>query len=243
MAVHDMPHAPTDTRTRRRQPWDFALMVTTVVLLAGLGLQSFVGTLYSWWAYRTQPAWEMTGYGSFVATMNAVAAPMLLGLVIVMGLCVPKRLFSHRTLVAVSAALLGLGAVVGVVSGRPAAGLAAYLSAAGLIQVAVVALTVKGAGRLAYLREGTLVRVGSALLHLGFIVFALTVVALQRSALMLPVFWSATALTVGGSLLAFYARQHVEPAEPVAPDESPEPPSEDAPGGAAPSEASPRALG
>src|SRR5690606_36069290 len=76
---------------RKRQPWDFALMVITVVLLAGLGLQSFVGTLYSWWAYRTQPAWELTGHAGFVATMNVIAAPMLLGLVVVMGLCVPKR--------------------------------------------------------------------------------------------------------------------------------------------------------
>jgi len=198
---------------RKRQPWDFALMVITVVLLAGLGLQSFVGTLYSWWAYQTQPGWELAGYDGFVAAMNAIAAPMLLGLVVVMGLCVPKRLFSHRTLVAVSAAMVGLGVVVGVASGSPATGLATYLAAAGLIQVAVVALTMSGAGGLAYLREGTLVRVGSGLLHLGFIVFALTVVALQDSALMLPVFWTATALTVGGSLLAFYARQRVEPAE------------------------------
>lgn len=228
MAVRDRLAA------RSGQPWDFALMATTVVLLAGLGLQSFLGTLYSWWAYRTQPGWELTGYDGFVAAMNAAAAPMLLGLVIVMGLCVPKRLFSHRALVAASGALLGLGAIVGVVSGDPATGLAAYLAAAGLIQVAVVALTIKGAGGLAYLREGKLVRVGSGLLHLGFIVFAFTVVALQRSALMLPVFWAATALTVGGSLLTFYARPPVEPAEATEPAEPAAEPSPEAPGETAP---------
>jgi hypothetical protein len=138
--------------------------------------------------------------------MNAIAAPLLLGLVIVMGLCVPKRLFSHRSLVAASAAMVAFGVVVGAVSGRPATGLAAYLAAAGLIQVAVVVLTVAGTGELSYLRDGRLVKMGSGLLHLGFIVFAFTVVALQRSPLMLPVFWTATGLAIGGSVLSFYAR-------------------------------------
>ncbi|MDY0088126.1 MAG: hypothetical protein RBS78_06240, partial [Coriobacteriia bacterium] len=80
-----------------------------------------------------------------------------------------------------------------------------YLALAALIQVAVVALTVAGARGPSYLTEGRLVKTGSGLLHLGFIVFAFVVVALQRSTLMLPVFWTATALTLAGTVLAFYA--------------------------------------
>jgi hypothetical protein len=56
-----------------------------------------------------------------------------------------------------------------------------------------------------YLTKGRLTKTGSGLLHLGFIIFALVVVALQESELMLPVFWTAAVLTMLGTLLSFYA--------------------------------------
>lgn len=76
----------------RQRAWDYALTVTTVILLALLGVQSFLGTIYVWWAQTANPAWEQVGYASFVRTMNAIAAPQVVLLVVVMGLCVPKRL-------------------------------------------------------------------------------------------------------------------------------------------------------
>ena len=51
----------------RQRAWDFGLTVVTVALLASLGVQSFVGTLYVWWAERTVPGWEQAGYAGFVA--------------------------------------------------------------------------------------------------------------------------------------------------------------------------------
>ena len=44
--------------------------------------------------------------------MNEIAAPMIVALVVVMGLCVPKRLFSRRVLLWVSVAMVAAGAVV-----------------------------------------------------------------------------------------------------------------------------------
>jgi hypothetical protein len=129
----------------------------------------------------------------------------VVALVIVMGLCVPKRLFSRTALVVASGAMIAGGIVVWALTGSAADGLAVYLLGAGAIQVAVVVLTVVGPAALSYMTEGRLTKLGSGLLHLGFIVFGYVVVALQRSAWMLPVFWLGFALAVGGSALSFYA--------------------------------------
>ena len=46
----------------RQRVWDFWLTIITVVVLAALGVQSFIGTGYVWWAERSIPEWE-TGPG------------------------------------------------------------------------------------------------------------------------------------------------------------------------------------
>ena len=163
----------------RQRQWDFGLTVLTVALLASLGVQSFIGTIYVWWAERTVPAWEQVGYGTFVATMNAIAAPQLVALVVVMGLCVPKRLFRRGVLVAVSASMVAAGIVAAVATGSLATGLTLYLALAALIQVAVVVLTAAGAKGPSYLTEGRLTKLGSGLLHLGFIAFAIVFLTLN----------------------------------------------------------------
>jgi len=181
-------------------------MLATIALLGFLGLQSLVGTLYTWWAYRSIPGWEQTGYEGFIHAMNAVAAPVVIALIVVMGLCVPKRLFARGMLVGVSAGMLAIGAASAAFAGSLATGLAVYLALSGLIQVAVVVLTLAGAGGLAYITEGRLAKAGSGLLHLGFIVFALAIVALQASPLMMPAFMLSGVLLTGGSVMSFYAR-------------------------------------
>lgn len=186
--------------------WDFSLMMTTVALMGAIGMQSLVGTLYSWWAHRAIPNWEQTGYPGFVHVMNLIAGPIMIALIVVMGLCVPKRLFSRRTLMYVSTGMLLLGVGTGVVTQSVMTGLTVYLVVSALIQVAVVVLTLAGAGGLAYVSEVRLAKVGSGLLHLGFIVFALVIVALQSSSLMLPLSLVAGLLLTGGSAMSFYAR-------------------------------------
>lgn len=190
----------------RQRVWDFWLTVATVVVLAALGVQSFVGTGYVWWAERSIPGWEASpGYTSYVATMNAIAAPLILVLVIVMGLCVPKRLFSRRLLLVVSVAMAAAGLGVWALTGSLSTGLAAYLALAAIIQVAVVALTIAGVRGPSYLTEGRLTKTGSGMLHLGFILFAIVVVALQKSSWMMPVFSAAAIFSLAGTALSFYA--------------------------------------
>lgn len=207
---HDMQPQPgegTHAERLSRPSWDFLLVLLTVGALGALGAQSLFGTLYAWWAYRTMPTWEQTGgYAAFVDVMNAVAAPLVVLLVVVMGLCVPKRLFRRRTLLVASALMIAAGLGAGLLARSLAVGLGVYLAAAALVQVAVVVLTLAGARGLGYLSQGRIVKAGSGLLHLGFIVFAIVVVALQNHSAMLPVFALASVLLVGGSVMAFYAR-------------------------------------
>lgn len=191
----------------RSRSWDFGLTILTVVLLASLGIQSFIGTIYVWWAQRTIADWEQVGYAAYVAKMNLIAAPQLVLLVVVMGLCVPKRLFSRRVLLGVSVAMVAAGVVAYLVTDSLPTGVTVYLALAGLIQLAVVVLTAMGAKGPSYLTEGRLTRLGSGLLHLGFIIFAIVVAALQRSTLMLPVFWVSSILIVGGTAMAFWANR------------------------------------
>ena len=192
----------------RQRTWDFALTIVTVVVLALLGVQSFIGTGYVWWAERSIPEFE-TGpaYAAYVSAMNAIAAPLLVVLVVVMGLCVPKRLFSRRMLLAVSAAMVAVGVIAGVATRSLAVGLGVYLALAALIQVAVIALTIAGVRGPSYLTEGRLTKTGSGLLHLGFILFGLVVVALQKSPWMLAVFSASALLSIAGTALSFWAHR------------------------------------
>ncbi len=195
----------SEERTSGSRGWDYWLMTATVGLLGALGLQSFVGTLYAWWAYRNVQGFEQVGYGAFVSVMNAIAAPLVIVLVVVLGLCVPKRILSRDALLWTSAAMVGIGVLGWLVTGDATAGLAVYLVAAAALQLVVVFLTAKSARELDYLTEGRVTRLGSALLHLGFIVFVFVVVALQESALLLPVFYAGAILLVAGSAMSFWA--------------------------------------
>jgi len=195
-----------DIESIRQRAWDFALTIITVVLLASLGVQSFLGTIWVFIAERSVPGWEQgAGYAEYVSAMNSVAAPQILALVVVMGLCVPKRLFSRRLLLGVSLAMIVAGAAAGLVTSRLGIGLGVYLGLAAIIQAAVVVLTVAGVRGPSYLTEGRLTKTGSGLLHLGFIAFGIVVVSLQRSPFMLPVFSASALLVTVGTAMAFYA--------------------------------------
>ncbi len=190
----------------RQRSWDFALTIITVVILASLGVQSFVGTLWVLYAEKTIAGWEQgAGYATYVTRMNAIAAPQILALVVVMGLCVPKRLFSRRLLIGVSVAMVAAGIAAWLMTSSLGRGLAVYLVLSALIQVAVVVMTVAGVRGPSYLTEGRLTKTGSGLLHLGFIVFGIVIVALQNSSLMLPVFSASAVLVTLGTVMAFYA--------------------------------------
>lgn len=203
-----MPGGSGERAAGTRVGWDFALMVATIALLVAIGVQTLGGTLYSWWAHDAIAGWEQgPGYAAYMRVMNAAAAPLVAGLVVVLGLCVPKRMFARRVLLAVSAGLVAFGIAAAVLGRSLETGMAAYLAAAALLQTVVVGVTLARGGGITYLTEGRGRRLGSALLHLGFIVFCFVVVALQGSpAVMLPVFFVSAILLAAGSAMSFYSR-------------------------------------
>ncbi|MCL4553703.1 MAG: hypothetical protein M1617_06620 [Actinobacteria bacterium] len=185
--------------------WDYILLIVTVVLLVGLGLQSFIGTGYVWWAQANIPNFMAGAYADYINVMNWIAAPMLILLVVAMGLCVPKRMFERTALLIVSGVMLLAGVVAWIATGSLAMGVTAYMVLAGLIQVAVVVKMIAGGRAPSYFTKGRIIKIGSGLLHLGFILFAIVCAALQDSAIMLPVFWTSTFLMGIGCIMTFYA--------------------------------------
>lgn len=186
--------------------YDFWLVMITIAVLTAMGILAFGGTIYTWWAEVTTPGFAGSpSYAAYSRTMDALVAPFVVVLVVVLGLCIPRRLFDRRALWWTNGGLVAAGLVAWAVAG-PKAGAATFLGLAAVLQAAVILLTVARAGGLTYLVEGTVYQVGSALLHLGFVVVVLDWVALPDSPLHLAVFWTGTALLVAGSALCFYRK-------------------------------------
>ncbi len=188
--------------------YDAILVALTVLLLVALGALGFAGTVYSYLASRADPEWSRgPGYLVYLWRMNAAAYPLVAGLLLVMGLCIPKRIVPARYLLPAGAALAAATSGVGLWRGATA-GLAFLLGVSLLTQTAVVLLTLTRRGGLAFQKEGGLARLGSGLLHLGFVLFVLVAAVLEHlpatRALALPAFWTAAALMLGGIAMAFY---------------------------------------
>jgi hypothetical protein len=184
--------------------YDFWLVMITVALLAGMGLLAFGGTLYTWRAEVVTPGWSGgPGYAAYTLVMDRLAAPLVAALVVVLGLCVPRRLFERQALWAVSAAMVLVGLGVAVVSGARV-GAAAFLILAGALQTAALVLTLARSSSVNYLSQNIVYQVGSALLHLGFVVLVYDWAVLPDNPIHLPIFWLGTVLLMAGSALCFY---------------------------------------
>lgn len=190
--------------TRR---YDFYLIVATVALLLALGALCVYGTAYSFLASQADRQWTQTpAYEDYLFRMNSLAYPLVAGIILVMGLCIPKRIIPTRHLLPAAGALLALAAAVAALAGI-AAGLTALMAVSLAVQAAVAVLTAVRHERLVFERPGHAVQLGSALLHLGFVVFAFDLAVLDESSLHLAVFWVACAMMTAGVVLAFYSEE------------------------------------
>lgn len=190
-------------RTRARGVgWDLALVLLTAATLAAFGALA-LWSMFHYRSHATLPGWSVP---AFQEMMNRRAAPLVVLLIVWLVLCIPKRVFSRRTLLAYSAGMVAVGLAALPVGGvRFALGLVLGLSAA--LQAAILALVLAGRS-LRFTGHGLALRAGSTLLHLGVVLFTLDLVALQGSPWHIPLFWAATALLTAGCVLTFYvARQ------------------------------------
>ncbi len=187
--------------------YDFLLTLGTIALVVLIGGVFVAGTVYTFFAARIDPTWtQSAGYEQYIASMNVYLFPLLVALVLTLGLCIPRRILTRRLLLAASLAMLGVTLVL-----LPMAGLRAawifLLGAAGLVQLAVVVMTAMRSRQVRYLQEGFLVRMGSALLHLGFILLVAAFVAPVSAGAQLQFFWAATALVMVGTIMSLYSSE------------------------------------
>jgi hypothetical protein len=184
---------------------NYILILITMAALGAIGLVFIAGAGYSWVQSIQMPDWQRTGlYNDYIAAMNFAVTPLSILLVIVLGLCIPKRLFSGVILLQLMGVLLFLTLAASVLLGAMW-GIGFLLAAAGFIQVVVIAMTLAGSKRLSYESRSFLVQIGSALLHLGFVIFLFNFVILSGSPSHISVFWLATVLIGFGMVLSFYS--------------------------------------
>ena len=184
---------------------NFILILTTIAVLSAIGILFIFGSGYSWVQSIQIGEWRQTPlYQDYVTSMNLAVLPLAVILVVVMGLCIPKRLLGGKALLQAMGALLAATVVAAALLG-PKLGMGFLLVAAILIQIVVIGMTLAGDRRLSYETQGFFVQMGSALLHLGFIVFLFDFIILSGSPAHLDVFWLATALIGIGMVLCFYS--------------------------------------
>ena len=187
--------------------YDFMLALATIIILVALSAVSIYGTVVSWLNSVKDPSWT-TGflYIDYLNRMNSYAYPFAIALVLALCMCIPKRFVPRAYLLQLSLILLSLSVALGVIWGF-SVGLGFILMVSIVIQSTVVIMVLSRSGGLVFEREGLMVQLGSSLLHLGFVVFALDLVAIKEIQAHLIVFWASTALIITGSILSFYSRE------------------------------------
>ena len=179
------------------------LTLAAVVTLLALGVVSLYGIVDYAIKTRSEPNFIYSeGYLSFMHKMDKIAFPFAVLFILILAACIPKRLLPERLLLRLMGTMLFFAMLISIHDYRLSLGLVLVFAAA--LQAAVLILTLSGR-ELNFLSTGYKKRVGSALMHLGIVVIALSIV--QPSWVLLnplTVFWGATLAVGAGMLLLFY---------------------------------------
>ncbi len=187
----------------QRQKYDYYLIIATALILFAIGIVCVYGISY--YNYLASPDWTNTiQYTKYIDDMNSYLYPFLVLLLIILGLCIPKRLFETNLLMKFSALVLGLTLILTYLYGLET-GLGFILAIMTGVQSVVLILTLRKSKTIRYEKEGHIGRIGSSLLHLGVVVLVFDFVSLQDSPFHIVIFWLGTTLVIGGSIFSFYA--------------------------------------
>lgn len=183
--------------------YDYYLIILTTLILFAIGAVSIYGiTYYNYLAVDSQ--WTQTAqYSQYIDEMDSYLYPFLVLLLISLGLCIPKRLFEQDILIKFSAAILGITMIITVLSDIEK-GLGFILSVMTVVQAIVLIMTIKKSKSIRFEKEGYIARIGSSLLHLGFVIIILNFVSLRESPFHLSIFWSGVVLITVGNVFSFY---------------------------------------
>lgn len=189
-----------------KRGYDFTLVIVTVIILIAIGVISLYSIGYYHQATNEDPAWSASPkFASYLEMINRMAFPAVVALLITLGLCIPKRVVPREALKRITAVILGI--TIFLYAARDITwGLSFLLITAIGVQTASLALTLLKRGRLVYEKEGYLVQLGSALLHLGVIILIFDIAMLREHARHISIFWISTILILLGMFLSFYGR-------------------------------------
>jgi len=189
-----------------RSSYDFYLIFATTVVLFAIALISIYAMFYFKFAriHELAPALKLV----YMNRMNQIVAPFIICLILLLGICIPKRLLPTDRLHFLTAILLA-GVIVTTLFAGIKAGLFFMLAAALFLQIIVFLMSLTGGRRLHFHRKGYWVRLGSSLIHLGLILFILDLFFYRHKTMHLYLFWITTGASVLGMLFCFYAESFV----------------------------------
>lgn len=182
---------------------DYYLILATVAVLFVISLIC----IFAMFSFRHAGIQEMEAAAKalYMNRMNGIMAPFLVCLILLLGLCIPKRLLPVRRL-AWFAAILTLAAVVTGLLWNVKIALLVVLLASLLLQLIVLVLALAGSQVLNFEKKGYWLRLGSSLVHLGLVLFVLDLFFYRWQKLHLFLFWLTTGTTVCGMFFCFYAQ-------------------------------------
>jgi hypothetical protein len=182
--------------------YDFYLILATAVVLTIISAICIYGMFYFKHAQiqNMQPLVK----AEYMQTMNLVVSPFIICLILLIGVCVPKRLLPTGILNGFTLLLIVILGAVSYLYGIISA-LKINLMVALAVQFIVLCLAVIGNQYLHFEKKGYWLRVGSSAMHLGIILFILDLFYYKNQSLHLALFWVTTVATVVGMLGCFYS--------------------------------------
>ncbi len=184
-----------------RKAWDNWLLILTFLSFLALGLLSLGGTAVSWWRSLVQPGWEKTWlYSDYLISMNTLALPFALSLTILVVLCLPKRLTDKKTLIA-WLLLTSFSSLIGLALYGWTVFLAIFFVSSLIASAFTFFLFITLPEKLNFQKEGSLNKLGSLLLHSGYLLFLANLAIFYNSPNHLRLFWVSFPLIITGNLL------------------------------------------
>lgn len=187
---------------QKKNSYDFYLILATAFVLAIISGICVYGMFYFKFAQLQQLSAPVKN--AYMEWMNQLVSPFVIALIILLAICVPKRLLPTEWLNRFAIGLLSVVAVVTWLQGVVMA-LKVTLCITLTLQLLVLVMAVAGSGRLNFERKGYWLRVGSSSLHLGLVLFILDLFFYENHSLHLALFWVTTVSTVVGMTACFYS--------------------------------------
>ncbi|MFP3983608.1 MAG: hypothetical protein ACLFV2_07960 [Desulfurivibrionaceae bacterium] len=189
-------------KAEKKNSLDFYLILATVVVFFIISVICVYGMFYFKFAALQDMAPALKA--AYMDKMNSVISPFLIILILLLGICVPKRLMPTVWLVCFASVLV-VGAVATSLSFSLKAGLVTVLAASLVLQSVILVMALAGSERLKFNKKGYWVRTGSSLIHLAIILFVFDLFFYHYHHLHLVLFWVTTLAAVPGMLFCFYA--------------------------------------